>query len=193
METYSLNDTTSPLSLLSSRRSTKARNLVAPGPSAEQLSQILKIASRVPDHGKLAPWRFIVIDDRAAFSALLQRLCLAANPAATQAEADALDAFARQAPALVALVSVPKESQIPLYEQQLSAGAAGLALLLGAHAHGFVGCWLTGAAANLQGVADALGIKGGRIAGFFFLGTPAKSAEERPRPDPALVVSHWPA
>lgn len=192
MDTPLLNDFRSPLSLLSSRRSTKARNLVAPGPDEAELAQILRIASRVPDHGKLAPWRFIVIDDRAAFGALLKRLCLAANPAAATAETDALGAFATQAPVLVALVSLPKAGAIPAYEQQLSAGAAGLGLLLAAHAHGYVGNWLTGAAAALPGIADALGVPAGRVAGYFFLGTPAKAPEERPRPEPETVVLRWP-
>lgn len=186
------NDRASTLSLLLTRRSAKARDLVSPGPTDSELGQILAAAARVPDHGKLAPWAFVIIEDRAAFADLLQRLYRAEKPDAGRLELDAMTSFATQAPVLVALVSKPVEGHIPLWEQQLSAGAAAQNLLVATHAMGYVGNWLTAAPAFLPGIAEALGHPGGRIAGFFFLGTPKAALEERPRPDMAGIVSRWP-
>jgi nitroreductase len=187
------NDRSSAISLLLTRRSARARDLVAPGPSEDELATILQAASRVPDHGKLAPWAFVVIRDRAAFAELLQRLCRADKPEAGRLELEAMTAFATQAPVLVALVSTPREGKIPLWEQHLSAGAAAQNLLIATHALGYAANWLTGAPAFLPGTAEALGHPGGRIAGFFFLGTPEAPLEERSRPDMSRVVGNWPA
>ncbi|WP_448585589.1 nitroreductase family protein [Thermaurantiacus sp.] len=188
-----LNDLSSPLAFLLSRRSAKARDLVAPGPDPAALDTILSAAMRVPDHGKLAPWRFIVIEDRDRFAQTLLSLYLADRPGAGRLEREAMDAFARQAPALVAVVSLVRESHIPAWEQELSAGAAAFALLAAAHASGFAGSWLTGAAAYLPGMAEALGVPGGRIAGFLFIGTPSRPLEERPRPAASDVVLRFPS
>ncbi len=192
MEQPHFNDRSTPLSLSLTRRSGKARDMVAPGPTSAELDSILTAASRVPDHGKLAPWRFVVITDRDAFAALLGRLYRAEKPAPGRLELEALATFARQAPALVALVSAPRESHIPRWEQELSAGAAAQSLLMAAHAMGFAGNWLTGAPAALPGIAEELGVPGGRIAGFFFLGTPSRPLEERPRPALEDIVLRWP-
>ncbi|MFN3370276.1 MAG: nitroreductase [Sphingomonadaceae bacterium] len=192
MDSPAFNDRSTPLALLLSRRSAKARDLVAPGPSATELETILTAASRVPDHGKLAPWRFVLIEDRAAFAGLLVERYRADRPEAGRLEVEAMEAFARQAPTLIALVSLVRESHIPAWEQELSAGAAAQTLLIAAHALGYAGNWLTGAAAYLPGIAEALGVPGGRVAGFLFLGTPAMPLEERPRPAPAEVVLRWP-
>lgn len=186
------NDLTSPLSLLLTRRSGKARDLVAPGPTEAELETILQAAARVPDHGKLAPWRFVLIRDRAAFADLLERLYRADKPAAGRLELEALQQFAQQSPVCLALVSLPRESHIPLWEQQLSAGAAAQNLLLATHALGYAGNWLSGAPATLPGIAEALGFPGGTIAGYFFLGTPTKPLEERPRPNRSDIVRNWP-
>ena len=187
------NDRSSTISLLLTRRSAKARDLVAPGPSDAELATILQAAARVPDHGKLAPWAFVNIRDRAAFAELLQHLYRADKPEAGRLELEAMVSFATQAPVLVALVSTPREGKIPLWEQQLSAGAAAQNLLIAAHALGYAANWLTAAPAFLPGTAEALGHPGGRIAGFFFLGTPKAPLEERPRPDMSTIVSNWPA
>ncbi|USI73862.1 nitroreductase family protein [Sphingomonas morindae] len=188
------NDLSSPASLVASRRSAKPRDLVAPGPDAAQLRRILAAAMRVPDHGKLAPWRLVVIgaDRRDAFAALLKQCYRADKPDAAPRELEALDQFAHQAPVLVALLSTPAPaSAIPLWEQELSAGAAGMMLLTAAHAEGFAGGWLTGWPSYGPGVAEGLGHPGARIAGYFFLGTPARPLEERPRPDYDAIVSHF--
>ena len=188
------NDLSSPLSALATRRSGKPRDLVEPGPDTEQLSRIVAIAARTPDHGKLAPWRFVTVgaDQRDALAALLARAYLAQKPDAGRLETQANDQFARQAPALVVQISSPQpDSHIPLWEQELSVGAAGMNLLHAAHAMGFAGGWLTTWAAYSDMVRDAFGAAPERIAGFFFIGTPGRPLDERPRPDMARVGTDW--
>ena len=188
------NDRSTPLSLLSTRRSGKPRDLVAPGPDEAQLQQILEIAARTPDHGKLAPWRFVIVpaDKRAALAETITNAYRAERPQAARLEIEALEQFATQAPALVVVLSSPRvDCHIPLWEQQLSAGAAGMNLLHAAHALGFAGGWLTGWAAYSDAVRDAFGAEPERIAGYIFLGTPAKQLEERPRPDLQKIISTW--
>ena len=190
------NDRTTPLSLLATRRSGKPRDFVAPGPDDTQLRQILEIAARTPDHGKLAPWRFVTVPDdrRTALAAVITDAYRVERPQAARLEIEALEQFATQAPALVIVLSSPKtESHIPLWEQELSAGAASMNLLHAAHALGFAGGWLTGWAAYSGAVRDAFGAAPERIAGFIFLGTPAKQLEERSRPDLDKIVSTWTA
>ena len=193
MAGMTFNDTTTPLSLLATRRSGKPRDLVAPGPDSYQLATILEIAARTPDHGKLAPWRFVVVGDdhRAALSSLITDAYLAERPSASRTELESLDQFAHQAPTLVVVLSSPKESKIPLWEQELSAGAACMSLLHAVHAEGFAGGWLTGWPAYSDLVRDAFGTAAERIAGFMFIGTPSRALDERPRPDMARLVSHW--
>jgi len=188
------NDLSSPLALLTTRRSGKPRDLVAPGPTRDQLVAMIQLAGRTPDHGKLAPWRFVIVPDerRDAFAARLLEAYRAERPAAARLELDAMDQFARQAPALVVALSSPRlESHIPLWEQELSAGAACMNLLHAAHAHGFVAGWLTGWPAFSDAVRDLFGAAPERIAGFMFIGTPGRALEERPRPDPATLWSEW--
>ena len=188
------NDTSSPLALLHTRRSGKPRDMVAPGPDAAQLRAILSSAIRVPDHGKLAPWRFVVVrhDQRAALAKVIVDAYLAEKPDAGRLEIDAMEQFAHQAPSLVVALSSPaSESKIPIWEQQLSTGAAIMNLLTAAHALGFVGGWLTGWPSYNETVRDAFGATDERIAGFIFLGSPARPLEERPRPDYADVVREW--
>ncbi|WP_277981107.1 nitroreductase family protein [Sphingomonas phyllosphaerae] len=188
------NDLSSPLALLATRRSGKPRDLVAPGPTRDQLVAMIQLAGRTPDHGKLAPWRFVIVPDerRDAFAARLVGAYRAERPAAARLELDAMDQFARQAPALVVAFSSPRlESHIPLWEQELSAGAACMNLLHAAHAHGFAAGWLTGWPAFSDAVRDLFGAAPERIAGFMFIGTPGRALEERPRPDPAALWSEW--
>ncbi|NJC34096.1 nitroreductase [Sphingomonas jejuensis] len=188
------NDRTSATTLMASRRSGKPRDMVAPGPDDTQLARILAAATRVPDHGKLAPWRFLVVPQTAR-DALGERLaaCLRADrPDVHAAELDAARDFARQAPALVVALFSPRDSaKIPAWEQELSAGAACMALLVAAHAEGFVGSWLTTWAAYSERVRDLFGQAPERIAGFMFIGSPARELSERPRPDPAQVIGVW--
>ncbi|AOH86236.1 nitroreductase [Sphingomonas panacis] len=188
------NDTSSPLALLSTRRSGKPRDMIAPGPSPEQMETILTIAARTPDHGKLAPWRFVVVPDdkRDRLAEVITDAYRAERPQATRVEIDSLVQFAHQAPALVVVLSAPHPtSKIPTWEQELSAGAACMNLLVAAHASGFVGGWLTGWPAYSDAVRDAFGAAPERIAGFIFLGTPERMLDERPRPNLGEVVSTW--
>lgn len=189
-----LNDRSSALSLLATRRSVKPRELVAPGPDAAELRQILTIAARTPDHGKLTPWRFVVIasERREDFARLLRRALEAEDPGALPAKHDKADEFARQAPVLVAVVSAAVDGhKIDRWEQELSAGAAAMNLLHGAHALGYAAGWVTGWMAYSPAVTAALCEPGERIAGFVFIGTPAGPMEDRPRPDLADVVREW--
>jgi nitroreductase len=193
---YMFNDLTSPLRYLKTRRSGRPRDMIAPGPDDSQLDDILRIAARTPDHGKLFPWRFVKIslDARPAFASLLEKAFVDANPSARSMQIDAATAMASMAPSLVVLIHSPKESaKIPDWEQALSTGAVGMNLLHAAHACGFVGGWITGWAAYDDNVRLALCNKNERIAGFFFFGTAGQPLEERPRPDIAKLVSDFSA
>jgi len=188
------NDTTTPLSLLATRRSGKPRDLVAPGPDADQLDAMIEIAARTPDHGKLAPWRFVIVpaDRRDRLAAVITTAYRAERPDAAAIEIQSFEQFAHQAPTLVVVLSSPRlESHIPLWEQELSAGAACMNLLHAAHAMGFAAGWLTGWAAYSDAVRDAFGAAPERIVGFVFIGSPAKQLEERPRPDLGKIISIW--
>ena len=189
-----LNDGSSILSLLKTRRSGRPRDLVEPGPDADELRQILEIAMRSPDHGKLHPWRFVHVaqGQRDAFAALLDRADRIDRPDPGRLELEANERFARQAPELIVVLSSPTEGhKIPVWEQQLSCGAACMNLLLAAHAMGFAGGWVTGWAAYSPAVLETFGRPGERIAGFVFLGTPGAELEERLRPEYDAVVSEW--
>jgi nitroreductase len=189
-----LNDRSSILSLLETRRSGKPREMVGPGPSTEELERILTIAARTPDHGKLFPWRFVTIadDQRDAFALLLRKALAAEDPCATPAHHEAADQFAHHQGALVVLVSAPiQPHKIPQWEQELSCGAAGMNLLLAAHALGYVGGWLTGWQAYSEDVRRAFCGPGERIAGFIFIGHAGREIEERPRAPLATVWKPW--
>jgi nitroreductase len=188
-----LNDRSTLMSALATRRSGKPRDLGTPGPSPDQLREMLAVAARTPDHGKLAPWRFVTVapERRDAFARLLREARLAEPPEPRGAELDKLDEFARQAPALVVVLSSPREGGIPLWEQEMSAGAAIMNLLHGANAMGFAGGWLTGWPSTSAAVRDAFGAAPERIVGFVFIGTPTRPLEERPRPELDQVVSSW--
>ncbi len=190
-----LNDRSSPLALLETRRSAKARDMVGPGPSPEELERIIAIAARTPDHGKLAPWRFVIVgdDQREELAELLHRAFERNDPEAGPAHHAKADQFARQGEALVVLLSAPVAGhKVPVDEQEMSAGAVGMNLLHAANALGFVGSWLTGWAAYDPTVTEAFAQgPGERIIGFFFFGHPGQPLQERPRPDLASIVRRW--
>ena len=195
MSTLLLNDTSTPLSLLASRKSASVKAMGEPGPSEEELRRILTIAVRVPDHGKLTPWRFIVIDAeaRVEFGTLLARRWRELHPAHGE-EALALQrSLPLRAPLMLALVSrAAPHPKIPEWEQQLSAGAVGQNILLAAAASG-IGCqWNTDWFAYDREIARELGLAAHeRIAGFFYFGQPREALEDRPRPDPLALVTRW--
>lgn len=189
-----LNDRSSPLALLETRRSGRPRDMVAPGPSAEELDRILRIAARTPDHGKLHPWRFVHVpaDRRLALAELLHRAFREIDATPSRLDLEAVDRLAGMAPELVVMLFSPRPSaKIPLWEQQLSCGAAMMNLLHAAHALGYAAGWITGWPAYSDMVRDAFGAAPERIAGFVYLGTPGQPLEERARPEPGDVVSAW--
>ena len=189
-----LNDRSSALSLLETRRSAKPRELAGPAPSAEELERILAIAARVPDHGKLTPWRFVTIaeDQRDAFGALLREALVEHDRGATVAHHQKEDDFAHYAGQLVVLVSAPvRNHKIPVWEQELSCGAAGMNLLLAAHALGYVAGWVTGWRTYSERVRSAFCEPGERLGGFIFIGHPSRELEDRPRPQLSEVVHEW--
>lgn len=189
-----LNDRSSPLSLLETRRSAKPRDIVGPAPTAEEMERILNIAARIPDHGKLSPWRFVTVADnqRDALAALLHRALETEDPDALPAHYEKAEQFAHNQGALVVLVSAPiQDHKIPVWEQQLSCGAAGMNMLLAAHALGYVGGWVTGWQAYSEHVRTAFCGPGERIAGFIFIGHPGEELSERPRPSLDEVSHPW--
>ena len=189
-----LNDRSSTLSLLETRRSAKPRELVGPGPTPEEMERILTIAARVPDHGKLTPWRFVTVgnDQRDAFGALLRQALVEFDPCATIAHHQKEDEFAHYQGQLVVLVSAAvQDHKIPVWEQELSCGSAAMNLLLGAHALGYVAGWVTGWRTYSERVRQAFCAPGERLAGFIFIGNPSRELEERPRPALSEIARSW--
>lgn len=180
---------------LDQRRSTPSRLLGEPGPDGQQLAELLRIASRVPDHGALAPWRFLSIRDdaRAQLGQALADRAQSLNP---EIDAAALDKERKRflhAPLVIAVIGCYQQPhKIPLIEQQLTAGCVCFALLQAAQAAGFGAQWLTGWAAYDPAILGALGLgPDEEVAGFVHLGTPAEAAPERARPDPRALLSDW--
>jgi nitroreductase len=189
-----LNDRSSILSLLETRRSAKPRELTGPPPAPAELDRMLALASRTPDHGRLTPWRFVVVadDQRDSLAALLQQALAEEDSGATDAHRQKEQEFAHYSGQLVVLVSAAvRDHKIPLWEQELSCGAAGMNLLLAAHALGYVAGWVTGWRAYSERVRSAFCAPGERIAGFIFIGHAGREIEERPRPALSDVVRKW--
>lgn len=183
------------IGLLLSRRSGSAKAMTGPGPDEAALRQILAAAARVPDHGKLAPWRFINFegDARAAMGEMLAEVVKANEPDASSERLAVERARFLRAPVVVAVVARPREAiHIPEWEQWLSAGAVCQTMLIAAHALGFVGNWLTEWYAYNPTVKERLGLKPGeRIAGFIYIGRPAVPLEERPRPRLDTLITRF--
>jgi nitroreductase len=181
------------LDLLLSRRSGSAKAMTEPGPSKKQLAEILKAGARAPDHGKLFPWRFLVIEDKGRSRAgdILAEVMEAEGERAKQVEEER-ERFLR-APVVVAVISAAREQhKIPVWEQELSAGAVCQNMLIAATASGFVAQWVTEWYAYHPVVKQRLGLKAGeRIAGFIYIGTAKDELEERPRPDMDKIVSYF--
>lgn len=173
----------------------KPAELVPPAPSPEQTSTLLTIASRVPDHGKLAPWRFIVFSGDARLKAG-ERIAQAFRADHPQAKDEEI-AFERlrlaRAPLVIAVVSrAAPHVKIPEWEQVLSAGAAAMNLVNAVYALGFAASWITEWYAYDRRVLDALGLgPNERIVGFVHIGTPARPSEDRRRPALAEIVTHF--
>lgn len=178
---------------LASRRSIPAFQMAAPGPSKAEVEEMLRLASRVPDHGKLAPWRFIVYrgEERTRISARLKEMALAAKPDLSEEMIRVEETRLTRAPVVVAVVSkAAPHFKIPEWEQVMSAGAVCLNLLMAANALGYASNWLTEWYAFDERAYPLLGVEPGeRIAGFIHIGTAMVPPTERPRPELAEIVT----
>ena len=185
------------LKLLTTRRSFKPVELSGPAPSPAEIDKLLTIASRVPDHGKLAPWRFIVFegDARRAAGDAIATAFKAKYPDAKPDQVESERGRLTRAPLVVAVVSrAGPHVKIPEWEQVLSAGAAAMNLVLAAHALGYGASWITEWYAYDRAVLDALGLAPHeRIAGFVHIGRPPGVPEDRPRPPLDEIATRFPA
>ncbi|WP_454257748.1 nitroreductase family protein [Pseudoxanthomonas mexicana] len=186
---------TDPLHVLDTRRSVPSKQLGEPGPDHATLLRMLASAVRVPDHGKLVPFRFIRLQGEArhALGDLLAARTLHLQPDAADAVVEKDRARFSHAPVIVTVVArLTPGHKVPEQEQLLTAGSVCFALLQAAQALGFGAQWLTGWMAYDDAVAATLGLSADeRIAGFIHIGTPKMEAPERERPDPALLFTDW--
>ena len=183
------------LSHLQNRRSVPSLNLVGERPDDEKVAAMLEIAARVPDHGKLAPWRFIVYPQNAGadIGAYLSELWGDENEEASEDRLELEKIRFTRAPLVIGVVSCPIEGhKIPVWEQELSAGAVCLNLIHAAYGFGYIGQWLTEWYTFHEGAACHLGAgEGERFAGFIHIGTPAIEPSERPRPVINDITTIW--
>jgi nitroreductase len=183
------------IDLLKTRRSVKPREMSGPGPSPAELETILTIGARVPDHGKLSPWRFIVFegDARVRAGEIIASVFARKNPNAAPAEIDVEKRRLTDAPLVIGIVSFTKpHPKVPAWEQELSAGASAMNMVTAASALGYGACWLTGWFAFDRDVLDGLGLKADeKLAGFIHIGRPTKASEDRPRPALADIVTRF--
>jgi nitroreductase len=184
------------LELLRTRRSIKAIDLAGPGPSATEIETLLTVASRVPDHGKLVPWRFIIFEGAARMAAgeAIAEAFRNRYPNATPEHVSSERNRLARAPLVIAVVSrAGPHAKIPEWEQVLSAGAAAMSLVLAAHALGFGANWITEWYAYDRGVLNALGLaENERIAGFVHIGRPRQAPDDRVRPPLHQIVTRFP-
>lgn len=186
------------LDTLHSRHSTPASHLSEPAPNEQQLKDILQCAITAPDHGKLRPWRFIVIQGaaRTALADVFVEAAKSRDPEISDKKLERLSEKPLRSPVIVVIVTTltPNHPKAPEIEQTLSVGAAVQLMQLGATATGFGSIWLTGDSAYDENVKKSLGIQGkDQIAGFLYLGTPPETSASRSRPDLADHVTHWTA
>jgi nitroreductase len=185
------------LELLKTRRSVKPMEMTGPGPSPAEIDTILTIGSRVPDHGKLVPWRFILFEgeSRLAVGEKIAATFRAQHPEATPEQIEFERRRLARAPLVIAVVSrAGAHVKIPEWEQVLSAGAAAMSLVFAAHALGYAANWITEWYAYDRRVLDALGLAAQeRVAGFVHIGRPARPPEDRPRPPLNQIVTRYEA
>jgi nitroreductase len=183
------------IELLKTRRSVKPRTMAAPGPSPAELDTILTIGSRVPDHGKLTPWRFIVFegDARQRAGQVIAEVFARKHPQASQADIDIEKQSLTEAPLVIGVVSFTRpHPKVPAWEQELSAGASAMNIVTAATALGYGACWLTGWFVYDRDVLDELGLKADeKLIGLIHIGTPTKPNEDRPRPALSEIVTRF--
>ena len=185
-----------PLAALNQRLSIPARQLGEPGPNAEQLDRLLSAAVRVPDHGKLTPWRMLLVrgDDRIRLGERLADVHLKIDPAISPSKLTKNRERHTFAPLIIVVIARidAEHSKVPAQEQVLSAGCVAYNLLIGAQALGFSAQWLTGWAAYDAEAGSLFGLaKSESIVGFIHIGTAHEPSPERARPVLADVVSEW--
>jgi len=185
------------LELLKTRRSVKPVEMVGPGPTTAEIDTLLTIASRVPDHGKLAPWRFIVFEGDARLTAggILADVFRSDRPDASADQIEFERKRLARAPLVIAIVSrAAPHVKIPEWEQLMSAGASAMLLVTAAHALGYAASWLTEWYAYDRRVLERLGLAPEeRIVGFVHIGKPAKAPDDRDRPKLSAIVTRYPA
>lgn len=182
------------LTALLTRRSTSVRDLAKPAPGKAELERILTVATRVPDHGKLCPWRIVTLHEDGAMKlgAVAAREFAKAYPEANEAQLAAERNRFGRAPLCVAVLSTPILGTKPVWEQELSAGAVCMNILHAAHALGYGAKWLTEWVAYDAAIIEALGGKpSDKIAGFIYLGSKALEPEDRERPNLAEIVREF--
>lgn len=183
------------IEFLKTRRSVKPREMSGPGPSPAELETILTVGARVPDHGKLAPWRFILFQGEARERAgdVIANVFARRNPDAPTDDIARARASLTEAPLVIAVVSSPKaHPKVPPWEQQLSAGASALNIVTAATALGYGANWLTGWFAYDRDVLAGLGVKDNeQLAGFIHIGKSERANEDRPRPALADIVTKF--
>ncbi|MCC8946647.1 nitroreductase [Bradyrhizobium sp. Arg62] len=181
------------IELLKTRRSVKPREMTGPGPSPAELETILTIGARVPDHGKLNPWRFIIFEGEARMRAGEVIACVFARkkPGAAKADIELEGRRLTDAPLVIGVVSFTKwHPEVPAWEQELSAGASAMNIVTAATALGYGACWLTGWFAFDRDVLDGLGLKADeRLAALVHIGKPTKQSEDRSRPALSEIVT----
>ena len=177
------------------RRSVRAADILEPGPSETEINEMLEIASRVPDHGKLGPWRFLIFDgdSRQEFGELLRNQFAKTNPDSSEAILEREYSRFMRAPTIIGVISkVDPASRIPEWEQVLSSGAVCQNLLVGASLMGFAAQWLTEWYAYDEIIAKALGLtENERVSGFIYIGSAGEKPAERGRPDLQSRISKW--
>ena len=179
------------LDFLARRRSVSAAMLRAPAPSPEELRDLLRLAARVPDHGKLSPWRFVVLDGEAKVAFVSRLEAIAAERPDADKAAAALFKI-RMPPLSIAVISRVSEGNIPAWEQQLSSGAVCMNLLIAAQAMGYGANWITDWYAYDGKVDALLGLQPNEsVAGWVHIGTPAEAPLERVRPNLDAIVTRW--
>ena len=190
-----LNDTSSALSLLQTRKSASVKAMGEPGPTPEQLKTILEIAVRVPDHGKLAPWRLVLFEGEARrkFGELIKVRWQTLHPDHGEDSLAFQAGLFLRAPTVVVIVSkAGPHVKIPEWEQLLSAGAVTQNMLLAAAALGVGAQWNTDWIAYDAAIMKAMGLsETEKIVGVVYFGTPAVALEDRPRPDPESLITRW--
>ncbi len=179
---------------LLTRRSLGVKEFTAPAPHDAELEYILKAGTRVPDHGKLTPWRIKVIkvEGQKKLGELYAKIFIRKNPDANEAQINFERARPARSPLLLAVLSMPVSDSKPIWEQQLSAGAVCMNILHAAHMLGYGAKWITEWPAFDAEVVKALGGRDtDQIAGFILLGTKTLTPEDRPRPELKDVVEEW--